>query len=124
MTQFVLLPNLGAPNKNNRVYTKEAVQEAIFNLNETIPEGIGLPGRIGSGVIENYGQVAFVVKDIRIEDNNLVGEVIITDGGLNLAIMSTSEEFGFRPSGTGNIDENGVVSDYRIDCINFVRDPA
>lgn len=113
----VVISNIGAPNRNGITYPKEVIEEAIKKL-----DGAPVLGQIGfseNGKI-NVRDVSHTVSNLRIEDDNLVGDlkILSTPPGQELSFLLDSVTF--RMLGMGNVEEDGMVSDFSFIAINAV----
>lgn len=126
---------LDQPNKNNRTYTTECVQQCIdthpvvygelgmspFNVNELIDSSSSVDLSV------NTARISHVVTNMKIKDGYWVGDVRILNtpmGRMLNQLISVEFHIDFRPRGTGNINEDGVISNYSIISIDVVSDGA
>lgn len=113
------------PNKNGRIYTSEALQKAIDGLNNKACIGqLGMP--IGPSYT-NMAMCSHEVRDIRMVDGQMIGTVHVletAEGTRMKALLSSCIPMFFRTSGTGDVDKDGVVTNFTIHSINAVADGA
>lgn len=112
-----IMKNLGQPNLNGRIYTKENLEHSI---------SCKKVGYVGVKTIYNLVDVSHFISDLRFEGDSLFGTVTILDTpqGTLLKEIISHPSYGFRPSGVGSVRENGDVYDYVMTSIDFVRNPA
>jgi hypothetical protein len=116
----IILQELDKPNKNNRSYTKAAMEKAIEEANKR-----PLLGTLGvlDGPTVPMTEVAFSVSNLHIEGDFLVGEakILKTPKGMELEGMLTNpSSIAFRTAGVGTVGADGVVSDFVITYISAI----
>ena len=112
------------PNKNNRTYSTEALQNAVDKLPR--PELLGTIGMPVSDKVDLFN-VSHSVSNLRLEDGYLVGTMKVLEtpqGKMLKELLSTPPSLDFRLAGVGKVDRNGVVSDFTITSVNAVYDGA
>lgn len=120
--------NVDVPNSNGRMYSKAAIQNAIVKASVSAKE---LYCTIGDDLINHFPNTDEIdVKKIigRItnltihDDGSVYGtlEKIDTEISKNLDQITLSQEFDFVPNGVGDIDKNGIVSNYSFLSISAV----
>ena len=130
----VIISVIDTPNKNNRIYTKEAFTEAI---NRQDKKGVlyGQMGMPSDQIGVDLTKLSHRVTNIRLEEQGdgltyAIGtiEILNTPEGDKLEELIVGEKnalsLAFRTAGTGFVDSNGVVSDFNIVSINAVTDGA
>jgi hypothetical protein len=126
MNKTFKIQELDKPNKNNRIYPKEEIEKSIVKFNETADAMNGVPGMIDypDGLQIDMTKVSHVVKNLRIEDNYLVGDftVLKTPEGKKLSelLNASPATVAFRTLGTGTVGEDGVVKDFTIISVSMV----
>lgn len=102
----IALQNLGQPNKNGRIYPESVIKDAIIN-SDSLKNGRLFVTRnsVQYSTQVDMDDVVGMVDDLYIED----------------------KMFGYydiRPNGIGNVDENGVVSNYELISFSLTNNPA
>lgn len=120
--------DLDMPNKNGHVYPTDVVLKAIEEYNQKIKEGKAL-GNFGmpESMEQNLDQVSHVVEEIHIDGDKAYAKVRTLDtpyGHIVRQLIEDGALTDLRTTGTGMIDENGVISDYQLLSVNFVKDGA
>ena len=112
---FMVL-QLDIPNRNGNVYTKKSIEEAISKFK--IPS-FGAFMDNGPADIDNFSHV---VNRVWIENDVVMATVktIDTPKGKVLRNLLDVDAVEFRTSGTGRVDENGIVSDYTMISVSAV----
>jgi hypothetical protein len=112
------------PNKNNRLYSSEVLQSAIEKVATKEMLGtIGMP----EGPSVDLADVSHTITDLRLEGGFLVGKVKVLKtpkGKLLEELLSQPPSLDFRLAGVGQVDSNGVVSNFTITSVNAVYDGA
>ena len=120
------------PNKNGHVYTTETMKRAISDTGGVV---FGQLGMIERDTIDLHN-ASHKVTNLGFHERDgvtyCIGTVTILStlsGSLLRDISKTLSDtnqppFDFRMAGTGKVDENGIVSDYRLISINAVQDGA
>lgn len=110
MITEILIP-LYIKNKNNRIYTKETLEDPvkILNLNNIIYGQIDYPDYTHNIDLSN---ISHSISNIRFSNNNLIGDITILTtekGKLLQSMINSGQEFSFRPRSTGSVSKDGVV---------------
>lgn len=116
---------LDVPNRNGRTYKTETMQHALATITEPIFGQIE-PGERSS---IDLSKITHMCTNLRVENGQCVADIKVlgTPGGLALETILKSDnenDFGFRPRGIGNVGDDGVISDYQLISIDYVRNPA
>jgi len=114
----IALQNLGSPNKNGRIYSEDLIKEAILNCDYLKNKRLFITRNAPQSVEVDLADVVGVIDDLYIKDNNLIADVSFIVEDKNL------EYYDIRPNGIGNVDENGVVSNYEFISFSLTNDPA
>lgn len=123
-----VLLTAGQPSPNGRIYPEEVLRKIADDTQQAVASRRLLGSIDGSpdGKIM-LDKVSHVVTELRFEDGKLLGsvEVLPTAEGKRLLDMldkaAPSKEIGLASVGIGKVDENNVVSDYKI--TEIVIDP-
>lgn len=127
MTDTKIILEIDKPNKNGRIYTKQAIEDAIGKLN-----GRPVIGYLGmsSDDTPNISNASHYIDDLRIEDDKLIGTIKIIDqnenGKLLKLMMDNEISFAYRSAGYGNIiiqdDGTKLIEEFTIISINAVNE--
>ena len=112
----VKLIQLGEPSPNGFIYHKDNFK----NLEHVEILGGFASDSNDSGVVD-LARASHLVKNIMVEDNSVVGDVVIlkTEKGKKLEEMLSNIDF--RIAGVGVIDSNNAVSSYELVSVNAVE---
>ena len=114
------------PNANGRIYPRETVEQMVEQCAKNqnrIFGTIGMP----EGTALDISKVSHTVNNLRItEGGDLIGDVMVlaTPQGKVMEELLAHGTYDYRTAGIGKVDENGVVSDYRLISISLVSDGA
>jgi hypothetical protein len=116
------------PNANGRVYLPEVLKKAVEKVRPRM-EARSFFGELeppGDGKTR-MSHVSHIVTDMRVtDDGQIVGdlEVLDTEAGKMLKQMLLGgAEMHATIKGTGTVDANGVVRDYKLLGVPFVTGP-
>ncbi len=127
--RFPVLP-IGTPTRNGRVYPREVVEKALAARQPDIGARRMLvavhdygTGRLN---LSDPNKIGGVVTRAAIEDDQLMVDVEMLDTGLGRLLSLDPNIFGdhfeVTPSGTGSVDENGVIrDDYQLLYFNVSK---
>lgn len=110
------------PNKNGRIYPKQVVEEAIKKCNY---ERFGTIGVQSDFPWPNLFDVACNIKNLRIEDSKLIGDMqtLTTPKGLMMESLMNETELGFVVCGLGDVSETGEVSNFSLTSVSVIPAP-
>lgn len=121
------------PTKNGRIYPRKVLEDALERYKEKLGPTFKFDA-IGefafsdapSSANLNFGSISHGIKNIRFENNDLVGEVVPlnTPQGLVLSeYIKQKVPLGLASRGYGTSSE-GVISDYSFVSIDIVSESA
>ena len=107
------------PTINGRVYPKEELEKAIAKLDDA------LVGRLGENTGTDptkidLGSIAFLVENVRMDEDSVVGDMKILPTPQGKILKESLPAFRYAPAGTGNVDDEGNISDYNFMCVDAV----
>lgn len=123
--ETVKLQQLDKKNLNGRTYPTAVVQKAIEAVQEKIDKGIFL-GTMGipTSTSVPLDLVSHSVKSLRIEGDYLVADVKLLETPMANAytqiVNSKLYSMAWRPVGTGQVDADGVITEYTIIAITAI----
>ncbi len=103
----------GEATPNGRVYPEDVCKAMVkeMNCHELFVHD---PALDGYPEFKSVASIVGVVKGARFSEGCVVAEVELTDSG----ILKTHT---LRPTGTGRMDETGVVYDYKLISIDLCK---
>jgi hypothetical protein len=126
---FIRLAPINVITGNNRIYPKDVMEKAIKEAEERLKQGamfvhIRDDTKLGGPQLK-LSDVAGVIKKLDVVDDHLVCEVEALDnsfGRLLPELLNSGHAMCF-PSGTGRVDADGTISDYKIESIGVQLTP-
>ena len=116
-------------NHNGRVYPQAEIEKAVNQLNEKIAKTGPVPGELDhpEGLNINFDRISHLITDMQIQGANGVGTMKVIKAGLGLIVNGCIEagmQVGVSSRGSGNIDHQGMVSDFDIVTVDIVANPS
>lgn len=122
------------PNRNNRVYSKDIMQEEVNRYNKeytTKNRAFGELGHPESPTI-NLDRVSHMIKSLKIEGDNFIGRAKIMDtpyGKIVKSLIDEGAQLGVSSRGLGSIVEKNGVNHVQKDFMlataaDIVADPS
>lgn len=116
-------------NLNERVYPLHEIQGAVLRMKEKLAQGKSILCECDhpETLTINLDRVAGMITDVWMEGNNGYGVIKLFPNpmGSNLRIMLESgAKLGVSSRGSGNVDHDGIVSDFEIVTVDIVAEPS
>lgn len=116
-------------NLNERVYPHHEIQRAIKLMHEKIERGESILCECDhpETLTINLDRVAGMITQVWMEGTNGMATIKIlpTTHGENIRkLLESGVKLGVSSRGSGNVDHNGVVSDFEIVTIDIVAQPS
>jgi len=116
-------------NQNGRVYPHGEIAKAVDKLNDKIAENGPIPGELDhpDTMGFNFDRLAVAITEMKMDGNNGVGRMRVVPEGLGKIVEGAIQagiRVGVSSRGTGNVDSQGVVSDFDIVTIDAVLNPS
>lgn len=121
MTTTIL--QLDKPNKNGRTYSKNCIMGALKKMNCKQAQFL-IQSKSFDPVVDLEKVIGVVDKVFIIDDEVRVEYKFLGDDHHKYDAMMKSEQFFLRPTGIGEVDENGNVSNYKFSYLTITADPA
>lgn len=116
-------------NRNGRVYPKAEIENAVKQMKERIAKDGPIPGECDHP--DNLGldlaRVSHLIKDVWMEGADGHAKFEIMPFGLGeiiTGLIRHGMKMGVSSRGSGNVDGNGVVSEFEIVTIDVVANPS
>jgi hypothetical protein len=119
-------------NQNGRVYPKSILEREIINYQKFIQENraLGECDHPDTSVIE-LKNVSHIVRDARMEGNDVVGTVELLDtpaGKILQSLVESGVTLGISSRGVGSTRSEGdtqvVQEDFQLICFDMVSEPS
>ncbi len=119
----------GVKNANERVYPVNEIEAAVGTLNEQIHEGHSVLGEVDhpDDLKINLDRVCHMVTEMWMDGPNGYGKLKILPtpmGNLVKTMLESGVELGVSSRGSGNVENDGRVSDFEIVTIDVVAQPS
>lgn len=116
-------------NLNKRVYPLTEITSAVSNINEQIKGGTSICGELNhpDNLSIDLKNVSHVITEAWMEGNNAMGRCKILDtpsGLIAQALIRGGVKLGVSSRGTGNVTNEGVVSDFNFVTLDIVAQPS
>jgi len=108
------------PTINDRIYPKEELEKAIASAQQPLIGRLGSSGTNPTNI--SIEDIAFTVENLRVVDGTVVGDMTILNTPNGALFEEVLPLVRFAPAGTGMVDDNNSVSDYKIMCIDAILD--
>ncbi|AQW88778.1 putative prohead core protein [Erwinia phage pEa_SNUABM_50] len=116
-------------NLNERVYPFAEIARAVNNMAERISKGESILCECDhpETLTVNLDRVVGMITNVWMEGANGMATIMLLDTTLGKDIRTMIEsgvKLGVSSRGSGNVDHNGVVSDFEIVTIDIVAQPS
>jgi hypothetical protein len=116
-------------NENKRVYPSTEIKKAVQHINDQIARGMTVWGEADhpEELQINIDRVSHMITEMRMQGNNGIGKLKIIDTPMGRIIRTMVEaggKLGVSSRGSGNVDDNGSVSDFEIVTVDIVARPS
>lgn len=122
-------------NKNGRIYPSSVMESEVKRYMEEAVSKNRAYGELGhpTGPNINLDRVSHMIKDLRMEGNQVIGKALITNtpmGNIVKGLMESGANLGVSSRGMGSLKENKagimeVQSDFRLaTAADIVADPS
>lgn len=98
-------------NTNGRIYSRENIDTCLEELNNKINSIGCLYGELGhpTNLDISLSRVSHSIKNLRIENDALIGDVTLLDTPYGRICNALDENFSISVRGVGKIDEDGTI---------------
>ena len=116
-------------NQNGRVYPQDEIEKACESVKQRLSKGETVMGELDhpEELQINLDRVSHIITDLYCEDSNGMGKLKIIDtpmGNIARALLTAGAKLGVSSRGSGNVNENGKVSDFDIVTVDIVAQPS
>ena len=116
-------------NLNKRVYPLNEITSAVNGINEQIKNGISICGELNhpDNLQIDLKNVSHIITEAWMEGNNAMGRCKILDtpsGNIVQALIRGGVKLGVSSRGTGNVTNEGIVSDFGFVTLDIVAQPS
>lgn len=117
-------------NRNKRKYPLSEMVNAVTSLNEQIQSYGGIFGELdhpSSRLNIALDRISHVITEIHMDGNNAVGRAKLLNTPVGLIakeLAKSGVKYGVSSRGAGELNESGVVSNFKIVTIDLVATPS
>ena len=116
-------------NQNQRVYPITEINQAVHQINERIQKGETVLGELDhpEELSINLDRVSHIIEDMSMvgRDGHGTLKIIPTPTGqIVRTLLESGAKLGVSSRGSGNVGDNGSVSEFEIITIDIVAQPS
>jgi hypothetical protein len=120
-------------NRNGRIYPKKTLMDEVKRYNKSYVKNNRAMGELGhpDGPTVNLERVSHIIKNLRVEDNDVIGKAKILDtpyGKIVKNLMDEGAKLGVSSRGMGSLKQrngiNEVQGDFMLAAVDIVSDPS
>lgn len=116
-------------NHNQRVYPTNEIRTAVETLNETIRDGESILGEADhpEELNINLDRVSHEITEMWMDGSRGCGKLKVLPtpmGNIVRTLLENGVKLGVSSRGSGNVDNNGMVSEFEIVTVDVVAKPS
>jgi hypothetical protein len=119
----------GVRNQNQRVYPVEEISRAVDSVNEKLQGGFSVLGEADhpEELTVNLDRVSHMITEMWMDGKNGFGKLKIVPtpmGNIVQTLLESGAKLGVSSRGSGNVTNEGKVSDFEIVTVDIVAQPS
>ncbi len=119
----------GVRNLNQRVYPVREITRAVENVNDILTKGESVLGELDhpEELTINLDRVSHMITKMWMDGNTGMGKLQILPtplGEITRTLLESNVKLGVSSRGSGNVNDNGEVSDFEIITVDIVARPS
>ena len=119
----------GVRNQNQRVYPIDEISKAVDSVNEKLKGGFSVLGEADhpEELTVNLDRVSHMITEMWMDGKNGYGKLKIIPtpmGNIVQTLLDSGAKLGVSSRGSGNVTEDGKVSDFEIVTVDVVAQPS
>lgn len=119
----------GIKNHNGRIYPISEIRKAVENINENIKRDSGVLGECDhpQELQIHLDRVSHKITEMWMDNNNGYGKLQILPtpcGNIIKTLLECGVKLGVSSRGSGNVSDNGDVSDFDMLTVDIVAKPS
>jgi hypothetical protein len=119
----------GIRNHNGRVYPVNEIRKAVENINDSIKKDAGVLGECDhpQELQIHLDRVSHKITEMWMDGGNGFGKLQILPtpcGNIVKTLLECGVKLGVSSRGSGNVDDNGEVSDFEMLTVDIVAKPS
>jgi hypothetical protein len=116
-------------NQNQRVYPLREISKAVEAMNRKIVSEGGIQGELDhpEELSINLDRVSHIITEMWMDGENGCGKLKLIPtpmGNIASTLLRYGAKLGVSSRGSGNVDNNGIVSDFEIVTVDIVSQPS
>lgn len=116
-------------NQNQRVYPVREIARAVKSITEKLSGGQSVMGELDhpEELSINLDRVSHLITEMWMEGADGYGKLKIIPtpmGSIVQTLLQSGAKLGVSSRGSGNVDDNGAVSDFEIITVDIVAQPS
>lgn len=116
-------------NQNERVYPLNEIAGAVRTLNEKVRSGFSVLGELDhpEELTINLDRASHIITEMWMDGNDGYGKLKILPtpmGKIAETMLKSGVKLGVSSRGSGNVDDNGGVSEFEIVTVDIVAQPS
>jgi hypothetical protein len=116
-------------NQNQRVYPIQEINKAVMQINERIKKGETVLGELDhpEELSINLDRVSHIIEEMDMNGKDGHGKLKIIPtptGNIVKTLLQSGAKLGVSSRGSGNVGDNGYVSDFEIVTVDIVAQPS
>ena len=119
----------GVRNQNQRVYPVDEISRAVDSVNEKLQGGFSVLGEADhpEELTVNLDRVSHMITEMWMDGKNGFGKLKIVPtpmGNIVQTLLESGAKLGVSSRGSGNVTNDGKVSDFEIVTVDIVAQPS
>lgn len=116
-------------NQNQRIYPTREIARAVNEMTKRINESNGIQGECDhpEELSINLDRVSHIITEMWMEGNDGYGKLKIIPtplGNVIKTLLTHGAKLGVSSRGSGNVGDDGIVSDFEIVTVDIVAQPS
>lgn len=116
-------------NQNQRVYPMREIAKAVNSITEKLSSGQSVMGELDhpEELSINLDRVSHLITDMWMDGTDGYGKLKIVPtpmGNIVKTLLQSGAKLGVSSRGSGNVNDDGTVSDFEIITVDIVAQPS
>lgn len=116
-------------NQNQRIYPEHEIHRAVRQVSETINSGKSVLGELDhpEELSINLDRASHVITEMWVDGANGYGKLKLLPtpcGEIAKSMLQAGVNLGVSSRGSGNVGDDGIVSDFEIVTVDIVAQPS
>lgn len=116
-------------NHNQRVYPAREISRAVNEMSKKMAGNVPIPGECDhpSELSINLDRISHLITDMWMDGSDGYGKLKIVPtpmGNIVKTLLTSGAKLGVSSRGSGNVSDDGTVSDFEIVTVDIVAQPS